>query len=102
MKHVAPAELDDEVTAALRRVLAYLDEHGWCQGKACTANGSACVAYAFQQEGGGLCSEAALRVRKLVNGRGTGSLEVWNDNPELTYGDVRAVLLKAMALDVVV
>jgi hypothetical protein len=34
MKHVFPSDLivvENETAAGLRRTLAYLEEHGWCQ-----------------------------------------------------------------------
>jgi len=44
MKHVFPSDLivvENETAAGLRRTLAYLEEHGWCQITARNAFGDA-------------------------------------------------------------
>lgn len=98
MRHVFPGDLvvEKEPTTALRGVLAYLEEHGWRQGAATGRNGGFCVAYALQIVGGGLCSDAAERLREVI---GMSSIEGWNDSKLTTWPTVRDTILKAIASD---
>ena len=95
MKHVFPYDLvvENKTAAALRRTLAYLEEHGWRQGTATGRNGGVCVGYAIQMVAGGLCSPAADRLRQVI---GSQSIEAWNDSKLTTFATIRATLLEAI------
>lgn len=95
MKHLFPGDLvvENETAAALRRVLAYLEEHGWHQGLAVGANGQVCIGVALSMVAGGMCSLAAEAIREAI---GTFSIVVWNDAESTTWEMVRDALLKAI------
>ena len=94
MKHVFPSDLvENETAAALRRVLYYLEEHGWCQGTAQNRNGNVCIEQAIHRVGGGLHSASAKFVLDVT---GSNGIARWNDSPTTTFADVRAVLLTAI------
>lgn len=95
MKHLFPGDfvVENETAADLRRVLAYLEEHGWCQGTARNRNGASCVGHALQMVGGGMRSRAARHLDRVIGCR---CITGWNDFPTTTFATVRAALLKAI------
>jgi hypothetical protein len=95
MKHVFPSDLivENKTAVALRRALAYLEEHGWRQGTATGRNGRVCVGYAIQMVAGGLCSPAAELLRQVTGSR---NIEAWNDSRLTTFAKVRQAFLKAI------
>jgi hypothetical protein len=98
MKHVFPFDLigvENETAAGLRRMLAYLEEHGWCQITARNAFGGVCVGYAIQIVAGGLCSPAAELLRQVIGWR---SIEAWNDSKLTTRDTVHDAILKAIEI----
>jgi hypothetical protein len=98
MRHVFPSDLiviESEAAAGLRRTLAYLEEHGWCQRTARDAVGGVCVGYAIQIVAGGLCSPVAELLRQAIGWR---SIEAWNDSRLTTRDKVREAILKAVEI----
>lgn len=97
MKHVFPSDLvvENETAAALRRTLAYLEEHGWCQGWG-WGDGKVCVGSALSVVGGGFCSPAARALYDIVGVGRDRTIVAWNDSPLTTWDTVRSALLKAI------
>lgn len=95
MKHVFPSDLivENETTAALRRTLTFLEEHGWSQGRAWGPNGQACIASALAMVGGGLHSPAAKALRNVL---GVDCIEFWNDRLSRTWPMIRDAFDKAI------
>lgn len=95
MKHVFPQDfvVENETVAALRRTLAFLEEHGWSHGFSWGANGQACIGSALSMVGGGMCSSAAHAIRDVVGKR----ISAWNDDPSTTWDMVKDAIIKAIA-----
>jgi hypothetical protein len=95
MKHVFPSDLivEHEIATALRRALAYLEEHGWCQRTAMDDCGRVCVGYAIQIVAGGLYSPTAELLRQVIGSR---DIEAWNDSQLTTFAKVRQAFHKAI------
>lgn len=95
MKHVFPQDLvvENETVAALRRTLAFLEEHGWSHGFSWGDNGQACIGSALSMVGGGMCSSATHAIRDVIGKR---SVAAWNDDPSTTWDMVRSAFLEAI------